>query len=73
VVLPDLPAFAQLPRDAAVFYDGSVDGLERVLADLEQWSEERLQQRGGAARAYAGRSSWADVARQTLAAIEATK
>jgi glycosyltransferase involved in cell wall biosynthesis len=70
VVLPNLPAFADVPRDAAVFYDGSVDDLERVLIDMTRWSRERLRQCGGAALTYARRLSWADVARQTVTAIE---
>jgi glycosyltransferase involved in cell wall biosynthesis len=69
VVLPTLPAFATLPTDAVVFYDGTVDNLERVIIDLTRASPERLQKLGSAARAYVARLSWADTARQTLAAI----
>lgn len=73
VVLPDLPAFADLPRDCAVFYDGSVDGLERVIEEIANWSPECLQERGVAARAHVGLSSWADAAQQTIVAIEAVQ
>ncbi|HEY3020877.1 MAG TPA: glycosyltransferase family 4 protein, partial [Solirubrobacteraceae bacterium] len=34
VVLPDLPAFADLPADAVVRYDGSTDDLARVLTEV---------------------------------------
>jgi glycosyltransferase involved in cell wall biosynthesis len=69
LVLPDLPAFDDLPRDAVVFYDGSVAGLRDVIIDAAQWSSERLQELGAAANAYVGTLSWSDTARQTLAAI----
>jgi glycosyltransferase involved in cell wall biosynthesis len=71
VLLPDLPAFADLPREAAVFYDGSIDGLERAVVDIAHCSAERLQALGAAASAYVSTLSWADAAGQTLAAIGA--
>jgi glycosyltransferase involved in cell wall biosynthesis len=73
VVLPDLPAFSDLPRDCAVFYDGSVVGLERVITEIASWSPERLQECGAAARAHIGLSSWADAAQRTIVAIEAAR
>lgn len=69
VVLPELPGFADLPRDAAVFYDGSVRALRQVIIDGAQWSPARLQELGVAASSYVGTLSWADTAAQTLAAI----
>jgi glycosyltransferase involved in cell wall biosynthesis len=69
LVLPDVPAFADLPREAAVFYDGSVQALRQVIIDAAQWSPARLQELGTAGSTYAGTLSWADTASQTLAAI----
>jgi glycosyltransferase involved in cell wall biosynthesis len=69
VVLPDLPAFDDLPRKATLFYDGSVAGLAQVIIDAAQLPPERLQEFGAAASAYVGTLSWAETARQTLAAI----
>jgi glycosyltransferase involved in cell wall biosynthesis len=69
LVVPDLPAFDELPRDAAVFYDGSVSALCQVIVDAAQWSPARLQELGAAGSSYVGTLSWADTAAQTLAAI----
>jgi glycosyltransferase involved in cell wall biosynthesis len=69
LVLPDGAAFDDLPREAAVFYDGSVQALRRVIVDAAQWSPARLQELGAAGSAYVGTLSWADTAAQTLAAI----
>jgi glycosyltransferase involved in cell wall biosynthesis len=69
LVLPDLPAFDELPREAAVFYDGTVSALRQVIVDAAQWGPVRLQELGAAGSAYVGTLSWADTAAQTLAAI----
>jgi glycosyltransferase involved in cell wall biosynthesis len=71
VVIPDLPAFDDLPRDAVFLYDGSVDGLLQVIVDVARSSPQRLQDLGAAASAYVSTLSWADAAAQTLAAIGA--
>jgi len=70
VVLPDLPAFAELPRDAVVLYDGSIDGLARVLREIERWTPARLAQVGAVARQCVRESSWAEVSQRTITAIE---
>jgi glycosyltransferase involved in cell wall biosynthesis len=69
LVLPDLPAFDGLPRDAAAFYDGTVSALRQVINDAAQWSPARLQELGAAGSTYVGTLSWAETAAQTLAAI----
>lgn len=69
VVLPDLPAFAELPRDAVVLYDRSVEDLARAIIDVSRWTPQRLQEVGTAAAAYVATLSWADAAREMLAAI----
>ncbi len=71
VVLPDVPVFDDLPRDAAVLYDGSVKALREVIIDAAHWSPERLQSLGAAASAYITTLSWAATAAQTLAAMGA--
>ncbi len=73
LVLPDLPAFDDLPADAVVFYDGTVSSLRQVIIDAAQWSPARLQKLGATGRAYVGTLSWADTAAQTLAAIGCEK
>lgn len=69
VVLPKLPAFASVPADAAVFYDGSAEDLRRVVVELAEWPPARLREMGERASAYVGTLSWADSARQLIAAI----
>ncbi len=66
VILPDVPAFSDVPREAAVFYDGSVDGLRRAIVDVTRTRSERLARVGSAASAYVGTLSWIDAARQTI-------
>jgi glycosyltransferase involved in cell wall biosynthesis len=69
VVLPDLPAFKELP-DCAVFrYDGSVNGLAEALAWLADCPAEELQARGAAAARHVGAISWSDAARRTAEAV----
>jgi glycosyltransferase involved in cell wall biosynthesis len=66
VILPDVPAFAEVPRDAAVFYDGSVDGLQRAIVKVARASGEWLAQVGSAASDYVSTLSWAEAAAQTI-------
>jgi glycosyltransferase involved in cell wall biosynthesis len=69
LVLPDVPAFDDLPTEAAVFYDGTVPSLRQIIVDTAQWSPQRLRELGACASAYVGTLSWASTAAQTLAAI----
>jgi glycosyltransferase involved in cell wall biosynthesis len=69
LVLPDLPAFEDLPDDAVLRYDGSVDGLAQALADIASWDAERLAAAGGASRRYADGLSWTEAAGRTVAAL----
>jgi glycosyltransferase involved in cell wall biosynthesis len=69
LIVPDLAAFAGLPRDAAVLYDGSLDGLRRAMTEVAQLSPQRLRELGAAARAHVETLSWTDVARRTLIAM----
>ena len=66
VILPDVAAFAEVPREAAVFDHGSVDGLRRAIVALARERGERLAQIGSAASAYVSTLSWADAAAQTI-------
>jgi len=71
VLIPDLPAFAELPEDAVIRYDGSVEDLARSLAQLARDGPERLAAVGAGAMRYAASWSWERAARQTRDAIEA--
>jgi glycosyltransferase involved in cell wall biosynthesis len=71
VVVPDLPAFADLPNDAVVRYDGTVDDLARTLRRLSESPAEALRAIGLAAGRYADEMSWAAAARETDHALRA--
>lgn len=71
LVLPDLPAFADLPDEAVERYDGSPEGLVEALARVAGWSPERLAEAGAAAREYVDRFTWSDAADRTLSALSA--
>jgi glycosyltransferase involved in cell wall biosynthesis len=70
LVLPDLPAFAELPDEAVRRYDGSVDGLVTALEDVAGWTSERLAAAGAAARGYTQRFTWAGAAERTMTELE---
>ena len=69
LVLPDLPAFEDLPGDAVLRYDGSVEGLTGAIAEVASWDGERLAAAGSASRAYAEGLSWTEAASRTVAAL----
>jgi glycosyltransferase involved in cell wall biosynthesis len=70
LVVPDLPALAELPDDAVRRYDGSVSGLRSALEDVAGWAPERLAAAGAAARGYTQRFTWAGAADCTMTALE---
>jgi glycosyltransferase involved in cell wall biosynthesis len=69
VVIPDLPALSDLPGDSVLRYDGSVDGLRALLAEIAGWMPARLAEAGAAARAHADTRSWSEAAERTLEAL----
>jgi glycosyltransferase involved in cell wall biosynthesis len=70
LVLPDLPAFRDLPDEAVRRYDGSVAGLRSALEEVAGWAPERLAAAGAAAREYTQRFTWAGAADSTMTALE---
>jgi glycosyltransferase involved in cell wall biosynthesis len=70
LVLPDLPAFAELPDEAVRRYDGSVSGLVVALEDVAGWTSERLAAAGAAARGYTDRFTWAGAADRTMTELD---
>jgi glycosyltransferase involved in cell wall biosynthesis len=69
LVLPDLPAFEDLPDEAVRRYDGSLEGLTDALRDVAGWTPERLAAAGAAAREYTDRFTWSAAAERTVAAL----
>lgn len=69
LVVPRLAGFDELP-DAAVFrYEPGVEGLKAALVEATEADERRLAAMAVAAREYAYRLSWPDIAEQTLRAM----
>lgn len=71
VIVPDLPAFADLPDDAAIRYDGSVSGLATALSAIGRSPSERLRSMSAAASKHAADGTWAEAARLTVSALAA--
>jgi glycosyltransferase involved in cell wall biosynthesis len=69
LVVPDLPALAELPDAATIRYDGSVEGLAGALDRARRLRAEELAAMSRAARDYAASVSWESVAEQTAAAF----
>lgn len=65
LILPDLDAFAHLPRAAVVSYDGTRQALTSALARVASAEGSALAAMATAARAYAATLSWHDIAVRT--------
>jgi glycosyltransferase involved in cell wall biosynthesis len=72
-VLPDLPAFDDLPDPACVRYDrADPDGLHAAMAAVCSTSRDELARRGAAGRAAAGTVSWDEAGRLTAEVYRST-
>jgi glycosyltransferase involved in cell wall biosynthesis len=70
VVVPDLPAFRDLPAEATYRYTPGTVGLGEALLDAAAATPATLREKGEAARVEARSQSWASIARKTTAAME---
>jgi glycosyltransferase involved in cell wall biosynthesis len=66
LILPDLPGLSELPDDAVVRYDRTVQGLTGALCDLVLADASVLAKMSDAAYAYCASISWHSIARKTL-------
>ena len=65
-VLPDLPAFDELPSQAVVRYDpADPDGLRAAMAEVCSLPRGELAVRGSQGRKAAGTDSWAEAGRRS--------
>jgi glycosyltransferase involved in cell wall biosynthesis len=71
VIVPDLPALADLPDGATVRYEGTVGGLTEALAWVAEADGDTLAAMAAAARRYAQTLSWTEIAEATVAEITA--
>ena len=66
LVVPDLPAFADLPDRAVLRYDGTMRGLVAALTELTRADSGSMAAMSRAARAYASGPTWQEIAARTL-------
>jgi glycosyltransferase involved in cell wall biosynthesis len=69
VVVPDLPPFADIPRDAVLRYDGSLGGLQAVLRQVATCRPDALATLGAAASDHVASYTWRQAAEQTETAM----
>lgn len=69
VIVPALPAFADIPDAAVIRYEPGVDGLGDALARLRDAPSARLADVGRAGREFALSRTWEEVAGTTTAAF----
>ena len=67
LIVPDLPGLADLPDQAVVRYNGQIPALATALARLARADRETLAIMSAAARRFAFRTTWQEVARRTVA------
>jgi glycosyltransferase involved in cell wall biosynthesis len=71
LIVPDLPALADLPAGAVVGYDRTVPGLTAALARLASASVGELAAMSAAATEYAQTLAWPQIAAQTTREMKA--
>ena len=67
LIVPDLPALADLPSGAVMRYDGSVPSLAAALSQAACLSQPVLAAMSVAATTYASAASWPEISARTLA------
>jgi glycosyltransferase involved in cell wall biosynthesis len=67
LIVPELPALADLPDQALLRYDGTVASLTTALERLAQADVTTLAAMSAAARSYATRTTWPEIAARTRA------
>ena len=65
LIVPDLPALADLPDQAVLRYDGKAKALTAALTGLARADVETLAAMSRAARDYAFRATWEEIAART--------
>jgi O-antigen/teichoic acid export membrane protein/glycosyltransferase involved in cell wall biosynthesis len=69
IVVPDLPAFDELPAEALIRYPPGREGLKEALAKVATMPTETFVAKGSAARAGGASVGWTEIADRTAAAI----
>jgi glycosyltransferase involved in cell wall biosynthesis len=66
LVVPDLAAFADLPEEAVVRYDGTVQGLAAAIVRISLADASVLAAMSAAAGEYSSAISWREIAERTM-------
>jgi glycosyltransferase involved in cell wall biosynthesis len=69
VIVPDLAALTDLPRDAIMRYDGTVSSLTATLARAARVDRNALAAMSSAGIAYCSTTSWREVAARTMSEL----
>ena len=72
LIVPDLPGLAELPDDAVIRYDKTVDGLTNALTNLIRTDCDVLTKMSTAGYAYCASLSWESIAKRTLEEMRLT-
>ena len=70
LIVPELDAFAHLPQEAIVSYDGTQQGLTSALVQAAGAESSTLAAMAASARAYAAALSWREIAVRTRDEME---
>jgi glycosyltransferase involved in cell wall biosynthesis len=76
LIVPDMPALADLPDTAVIRYDGSINGLSGAMTRIAMADRSILAKMSDSALGYAYRLSWREIASKTeceMTAILTTK
>lgn len=66
VIVPRLPAFAELGEGGLLIYEPGLDGLRDALLQVAATPPAELRRQGAAARRIAASADWDSVADQTI-------
>ena len=69
IIIPDAETVRDIPERAAMRYDGTVQGLTTAMATMATMEPTELAAKAEAARVYANRISWDEIAELTRLAI----
>jgi glycosyltransferase involved in cell wall biosynthesis len=69
LVVPDIPELAELPDDAVLRYDGTVQGLTDALTSIAQADAAVLAKMSAAAFAYCAATNWSEIGEKTFKAM----
>jgi glycosyltransferase involved in cell wall biosynthesis len=69
LVVPDVPELAELPEDAVLRYDGTIEGLTGALTSITQADAAVLAKMSDAAFAYCAATGWTEIGDKTFKAM----